>query len=142
VGQCLEHLAITNEVYLPPISDSLSGQGTRMVKEITLGWFARWFIQNFIEPSPKTKRASAPGKIVPGAQVGLSVVERFLRGNGAVRDIIRRAANHDVNHVRFKNPFIPLLRFTVGSGLLIITRHQKRHLLQAERVRQSPEFPK
>jgi len=142
VGQCLEHLAITNEVYLPPISASFSAQPDSVVQEITPGWFARWFMQNFIEPSPKTKRARAPGKIVPSQRVALSVVQRFRQGNDAVREMIHRAASHDVNHLRFKNPFVPLLRFTVGSGFLIITRHQKRHLLQAERVRQSAEFPR
>ena len=88
------------------------------------------------------KTGKATDKIVPGQRVGLSVVQRFRQGNDAVREMIHRAASHDVNHLRFKNPFVPLLRFTVGSGFLIITRHQKRHLLQAERVRQSAEFPR
>jgi hypothetical protein len=42
---------------------------------------------------------------------------------------------------RFKNPFIPVLRFTVGTGLEILAKHERRHLLQAERIRDSPEFP-
>jgi hypothetical protein len=32
------------------------------------------------------------------------------------------------------NPFVPLVRFTVGTGVEIVWRHQHRHLLQAERV--------
>ena len=37
--------------------------------------------------------------------------------------------------IRFRNPFIPLLRFTVGTGLEIVAKHESRHLLQAEGVR-------
>jgi hypothetical protein len=48
---------------------------------------------------------------------------------------------YDVNRIRFRNPFIPVLRFTVGTGLEILSNHQRRHLLQAERVRESLEFP-
>lgn len=55
---------------------------------------------------------------------------------------LARARGHDINRVRFRSPFLPLLRFTVGTGLQVITRHNHRHLGQAERVRQSPEFPR
>ncbi|HEV3038491.1 MAG TPA: hypothetical protein VHA33_12010 [Candidatus Angelobacter sp.] len=106
-----------------------------MVQDITLGWFARWFITSYIEPSPKTKRARAPRKIVPGVQVEPSILERFLRSNQAVRELIRQAGNYDVNRIRFKNPLLSVLRFTVGTGLEIVSRHEQRHLLQAERAR-------
>jgi hypothetical protein len=42
-----------------------------------------------------------------------------------------------VNRVRFRNPFIAVIRFTIGTGLEIIARHEDRHLLQAERIRDS-----
>ena len=61
----------------------------------------------------------------------------FGRSNQAVRGIIRPAAVHNVNRIRFKNPFIPGIRFTVGTGLQIICSHERRHLLQARRVKQS-----
>src|SRR5437764_13837718 len=44
VGQCLEHLCITNELYVPAIHASLTGKSVCAVQEITPGWFARWFI--------------------------------------------------------------------------------------------------
>jgi hypothetical protein len=37
---------------------------------------------------------------------------------------------------------VPLVRFTVGTGLQIIARHNHRHLLQAERVIDLPDFPR
>lgn len=141
VGQCLEHLCITNELYVPAISLSLQNKPVSPVRDITLGWFAQWFITSFIEPSPKTKRARAPRKIVPGVRVEPSVLDRFLRSNQAARELLRQAGSYDVNHIRFKNPFLPLLRFTVGTGLEIVPRHERRHLLQAERAKQAPGFP-
>jgi hypothetical protein len=56
-------------------------------------------------------------------------------------NLVRRASAYDVNCLRFRNPFIPLLRFTVGTGLEIISRHQQRHLLQAERTKQESALP-
>ena len=141
VGQCLEHLSVTNAVYVPAMSSSVAGRPLAVVSEITPGWFGRWFIRKYIEPSADTRRLRAPKKVVPGAQVEPSALDRFLSGNHEARAFVLRAGKHNVNRVRFRNPFIPGLRFTVGTGLEILVRHQRRHLLQAERVRARPEFP-
>jgi hypothetical protein len=141
VGQCLEHLYLTNEVYLGPMLTSLEARQPAVVQDITPGRLGRWFIRNFIEPSSKMKRVRAPRKIRPGAQIEPHILDRFLDSNHRARDLVLRARNYDVNRVRFRNPFIPVIRFTVGTGLEIISKHQRRHLLQAERFRESPEFP-
>jgi hypothetical protein len=141
IGQCLEHLLITNTVYVPAIADALANRPHGSAEEITPGWFGRWFIRSYIEPSAETKRGRAPKKITPAADVDATILERFLESNQRARDLVQRAAPYDVNRIRFKNPFIGIIRFTVGTGLQIISRHERRHLLQAERVRASAGFP-
>lgn len=142
VGQCLEHLCLMNEVYPPAISAALKEKPDSAVEQITPGWFGRWFIRNFADPSPSSKRVRAPSKIRPVGHVDLSVLERFLSGNKSCRQLILQARSKNVNRIRFWNPFIPGLRFTVGTGLEIIASHQRRHLLQAERVRDAANFPR
>jgi hypothetical protein len=141
VGQCLEHLSVANEVYLDAISKSLVPRQHAVVQEITPGRFSRWFIGNYIEASSRTKRARAPRKIAPGVEISPDILERFVRSNATARQVIDRARHYDVNRIRFTNPFVPVIRFTVGTGLEIISRHESRHLLQAERIRASAEFP-
>jgi hypothetical protein len=141
VGQCVEHLRASNDVVLPAIADSLTNRAPLAAEDITPGWFGRWFLRNFIEPSPQTIRARAPKKIVPATQVDHQILDLFLASNQAARELVRRASEYDVNRIRYRNPFIPVLRFTVGTGLLIVSRHQHRHLLQAERVKQAADFP-
>jgi hypothetical protein len=141
VGQCLEHLCKTNEAYFPAISSSLLGKPSSPVSEITPGWFGRWFISSYVEASPTTRRAAAPKMIVPSARVESSVLDRFLRSNQSARELVRHASNCDVNRIRFRNPFIPIIRFTVGTGLEIVSKHERRHLLQAGRAKGSSGFP-
>jgi len=140
VGQCLDHLCVTNDVYLPPMAAALEGKAKGMVEEIRPGWFGRLFLKKVIEPSAESIRAKAPKKIVPASRVNATVMERFLAGNQKLRKLIERASEYDVNRIRFRNPFIPVIRFTVGTGFAIVTRHQHRHLLQAERVKASGDF--
>ena len=113
-----------------------------VVEEIAVTRFGRWFIRRYIEPSAETARARAPRKIAPGAMVDAAILDRFFAGNDETRLVIARAGHHDVNRIRFVNPFVPLLRFTVGTGLEIVTGHQRRHLLQAERIKELRDFPR
>ena len=141
IGQCLEHLAISNEVYGGAIASALKGAPTGSTDQIRPGWFSRYFIREYIAPTEKRTRHQAPPKIRPAREVDASILQRFLNTNNQSRDLVARAAGVDVNQVRFKNPFVPLIRFTVGTGLEILAKHEQRHLLQAERVRTSPDFP-
>jgi DinB superfamily len=142
VGQCLEHLSVTTEAYLPAMSAALEGKANAPVEQITPGWLSRWFLRTFVEPSPNGRRVPAPGKIRPGPRVAATVIERFLASNRACREFIVRARSKDVNRIRFWNPLAPGVRFTVGTGLEIISSHEMRHLLQAERVRDAANFPR
>lgn len=137
IGQCLDHLTITNDVYLAAMTPALQNAPVNQVGDITPGWFGRYFIRNYMEPATGTRKAPAPRKIRPQPDVDGAVLDRFLRSNMAVRALIGRASTHDVNRLRFRNPFVPLLRFTVGTGFAIITSHQRRHLLQGERVKEA-----
>ena len=135
VGQCVDHLVVTNRVYLTAMSSALEGRGAGHADDLVIGWFGRWFIRNYADPVTARTRARAPGKIKPSPDVDAAVLEDFLASNAAARDFVQRCAGYDVNRIRFRNPFVPLLRFTVGTGLEILVRHQRRHLLQAEGIR-------
>jgi hypothetical protein len=142
VGQCLEHLAVTNEVYGRAIADALRSAPPGAADEIRPGWFARYFIREYIAPTEKKTRHKAPPKIRPVPDVDATILQRFLDTNNQTRALVERARPCDVNRVRFKNPFVPLIRFTVGTGLEILSKHEQRHLLQAERVLRAPGFPR
>jgi hypothetical protein len=126
---------------LPAISAALEGAENRRVDEIVPGWFSRWFIRTYIAANPGGTRARAPEKVKPAERVAPDVLDGFLRSIEAARALVRQVSNCDVKQIRYRNPFIPLLRFTVGTGFEIIAKHAGRHLFQAEAVTQSAAFP-
>jgi hypothetical protein len=141
IGQCLDHLLVSSEVYLPPMSRALDGRDPSPVDEIRPGWLGRLFIRTYIEPATQRRRGRAPGKIRPAKDVAPDILDRFLRSNDLARAFVRLASAHDVNRIRFVNPFVPLVRFSVGTGIEVLWRHEHRHLRQAGRVRQQTGFP-
>jgi hypothetical protein len=143
IAQCLDHLAVANRAYLGPMREALTEsqrRGSRRRGPIQPGWFSRWFIQT-LEPPPRRK-LPAPSKIVPAlGKNGAQVKRDFFAAQSEALELLQEAAAVDLNRARFANPFVPLLRFTVGTGFLVIVAHERRHLWQAERIRQRPGFP-
>jgi hypothetical protein len=143
IAQCLDHLAVANREYLGPMRHALTEarrRGGGSYRPIQPGWFSRWFIQS-MEPPPRRK-LPAPRKIVPAlGKHGEEVKRDFFAAQSETLELLKEAAGVDLNRTRFVSPFFPLLRFTVGTGFLVIVAHERRHLWQAERILQRPGFP-
>jgi DinB family protein len=142
VAQCLDHLNAGNHVYLGPIRDALERARQRNAwrrgpirPRLLEGWFIR-----SLEPQAGP-RLKAPRKIVPAARKSRAEVgEQWKRIQAELRELLQAAAPLDLNRTRFINPFIPLLRFSVGTGFLVLDAHERRHLWQAEKIRSHPRF--
>jgi hypothetical protein len=85
-------------------------------------------------------RSKAPQKIRPRLAPPLDdAVGQFLASQGEARTFLRRYAEIDLAGVRFPNPFIRGVRFSLATGLHVIAAHERRRLWQAWRVREAAE---
>jgi len=143
IAQCLDHLARGNVMYAKALRAALhESRAARKPRRepVRPGWLSAMFIRS-LEPPPKRKMR-APKKIVPASSANKDeVLQAFLHSQEAMRSVIWEGANLDLNRIRFRNPFVGFLRFTVGAGLMIIAAHDRRHLWQAQQVRCSTDFP-
>lgn len=143
VAQCLEHLAITNAMYGAAVAkgiESARARGLTGGGPIELPFFGGLFVRS-MEP-PVKRRFRAPGKVIPRTtKTRDEIVRGFAEGHRVLRELIRAAADIDVNRARFANPFLGFIRWTVGTGLSVGPAHDRRHIWQAENVTKAPGFP-
>ena len=142
IWQCLDHLARTNRNYCQAMLEAIAHQrqGISATAVAAPGWLSRKFIEK-MGPQAGT-RFKAMKKVIPAADGDAQVaLQDFLHSHVEVRRVVASWEQMDFNRVRFRNPFVPLLRFTVATGLLIINAHDSRHLCQAERVKATSGFP-
>jgi hypothetical protein len=142
--QCFDHLARINRVYCQALEAAVehpraTREGTP--QRVEPGLLASWFIEG-MEP-PVRIRFKALAKVTP-TEGGdpRDALQAYFKSHALVRHVLEFWDSVNFNRVRFKNPFVPLLRFTVGTGLMVINAHDRRHLWQAERVQDAPGFPK
>src|SRR6185312_116868 len=143
VAECLDHLAVFSNGYLAALEAAASRapSGGRAGEFRSAGFPSEKFLRA-AEPPPSFK-AKAPAKLAPRPTLNPEkILPEFLASLDRVTSFVRNTSGKDLNAVRFINPFIPLLRFTAGTGLLVLGAHARRHLYQAEQVLKEPDFPR
>jgi hypothetical protein len=136
VAQCLAHLGQMNSVLTAALrtavrqADKNSGMPR---KPILPGWFGRWFIGQM--EGPPRRKMKTPRQGIPEAhKSGEEILRAFIAAHDELRSLVHDARDLDLNRIRFRNPFIGFLRYSVGTALLVIGAHDRRHLWQARQV--------
>jgi hypothetical protein len=143
VAECLDHLAVANRVYLQamtPSADRARARGRVRRGPATPGIVGRWFVGVLEPPVARTRRVKAPSKIRPRVRPALADASRaFFASVEDVRAALQAHADVDLAGVRFPNPFIPGVRFSLATGFHVMAAHMRRHLWQAWNVRRAAE---
>ena len=143
IGQCMEHLNITTERYLPVLSKAIAdgrAAGRTSTVPLTMGFLERWFLQ-LMEPPPRMK-AKSPKAFT--ATTSLPLEATVARWNGLqakLDDCIRSADGLDFRRIKVRSQFGPI-SFSLGGTFLILLAHERRHLWQAREVRLDTAFPR
>ena len=146
IGQCLEHLAATNTLYEAAMRDAIERNEDHVLPGFGVyrpaGWPSRKFIQS-MEPPP-TRKFRAFRKIIPAASGyrAEEVLSRFRAAQQRLNEFVSQLREMDLGSIRFHNPILKGVRLTIGSGLLLIGAHNRRHLWQADNVTKSAGFPR
>jgi hypothetical protein len=138
VAQCLDHLATGNRVYLAamqPAAEAALEGGRLHRRPAQPGPIGRWFVRRLEPPVNPRFRTKAPRKIEPRVSPSLhDAATRFLTSLDEVRAFLWKYENVDLAGVRFPNPLVRGVRFSLATGLHVLAAHARRHLWQAHRV--------
>ena len=139
--ECIQHLMIVDGLYFPQIQAALD-TATRKDGDAPFrpSWFGRTFI-SYVSPDStrkiKTLRLFKP----PPAQTDVTIPAQFALQQKAFVHLIREADGAALNGNKFASPATRLIRLTLGEGLTMLATHQRRHLQQARRLTEHPDFP-
>lgn len=142
IGQCIEHLNITTERYLPVLRQAQAdarARGRLRSGPYALGLVESWFLRS-MEPPPRRRFRSGKGFVATADLDPATTMERFRTLNAQFDECIRAAEGIDLKTVKVKSQFGPV-SWTMNGTFLLLLAHQRRHLWQAREVRKEPSFP-
>lgn len=134
--ECYEHMNRYGETYLGYFEEALLKSpirnGSKKYKSGLMGgWSARSMEpQDVGVKSPmKTFRSMDP----KGEDLEVLVIDRFIKQQEAVLQILEQAKKKDLDKVKCRTT-IKILKFKFSDALLFFTNHNRRHILQVERI--------
>lgn len=142
VAECVAHLNLTSKAFLPLLRAAVAEGRIRKLGRVAryrrdlLGWLISLM--------------SGPMLVIGGFRFGrVKTTPAFVPGSGLDRDeviadfdqlqteqigVARAADGLPLNDLKIVSPFDARVRYNAYSALVILPRHQHRHLAQAERV--------
>ncbi len=142
VAECLDHLNLTLDLYLPKIDHAIvrAGREYRIPKEGSWCEPAETEALKQVEP-PVVAGSYAPPLTIPGPAVDPDwLVDHFHQSRDRYAQAVRRAFGLHLRGIRIVEPIYPAF-ISLGGTLGFLAAHDRRHMWQAERVRQAARFP-
>lgn len=139
VLECFAHVITTDRLYMARIED-LIGRAPRSTDAYKPSWFGRTFIKR-LEPGTGALRTFDMFR-PETAFDDLTVRDSFLAHTDDLLALLQRADGHNLNRPKLSSPVTRLVRFSLGEAFGVLVTHGRRHLDQAERLTQHPDFPK
>lgn len=140
---CFDHLNKSAQgVFIPKIDGAIA---TARARHLTSGGpfsysaFERWAIRT--NDAPAKMKFKAPKAMQPPPHLDLDQVRaEFLKWQDELSTRLRGADGLDLRRAKEVFPFWPL-KWSLGSLILMMIAHERRHVWQAREVRQNPSFP-
>ena len=144
MAQCLEHLAVTTRAWELIFADAISrgrqkykvGSSPRYTPTLVGGWLMR-------NAGPEVKRKfRAPSVFRPTESSNIQdALQSFLNSQERFLNFVSDSKGLDYNKTRVRSPVTPLMRYSLADAFVVVVVHNQRHLAQARRVRELPNFP-
>jgi hypothetical protein len=146
IGECFAHLNITNGYALGAIEKGIeNGRGKKGDGPFQYGFLVRKLVAS--QEPPAKKKFKAPKGFRPPAEIDPEkTIAEYQRNSSELKRLTKSADGLHLARVKVEMTAIsPLLRSFVkmplGGQFLLTTTHDRRHLWQAEQVRNDPAFP-
>jgi hypothetical protein len=137
IGQCLDHLIVTDSKYIPAfqqIADRTYHMRSWEKWSPFSGLFGKMLVRNVGEiPRRKMK---APRVIRPtDSKVGRDIMERFHAHLDKLLDLLSSCRDTDIDKIKITSPVSAFFTYSMRHAIQLIMQHEHRHLNQAVKVR-------
>ena len=143
VGECIEHLVITQNLYnskikeLQPLFET-SDKGEFKFKHT----FSGRMILKYVDPDSDTRSKTFKVFKPASKKINTSIFGSFCEEVEMMISFAEYMHGIDLTKLKISSPITKLLKMNVGDALLINLYHNRRHLNQAEKILNNTNFPK
>jgi len=137
IAQCLDHLIVSNNTYIPAIERVLSGNN-KMSWWQKINPFTGFIGRKGIDILRSKIKLKAPTIFKPSEQfISAGIVGRFATHQDIMKQYFDRVESGGHQDELINIPAVQAISLKIGDMMNVITEHERRHLEQARRVKRN-----
>lgn len=134
VLECLEHLNLYGNFYLPEIKNRIETSSTKATAEFKSGWLGNYFAQSML-PKDKLNKMKAFKSMNPiHSSLSKNTVTVFIDQQKQLLDLLNASRTVNLNKVKTSISITTLIKLKLGDTFRFVIYHNKRHVVQAKKV--------
>lgn len=140
--ECLEHLNLYGDFYLPEIERSIQTQGTPKPGAVfKSGFLGNYFAKSMLPQEKLNKMKTFKDKDPVGSKLSRQVLSRFLGQQESMLRLLKKAEKTDLSKVKTSISISRLIKLRLGDTFRVVVYHNERHIAQANKVLAQMELP-
>lgn len=136
IGQCFEHLIITNNLYFPNIQKVIDGtHHNNFFSKIPFSTdLIAVLMKNSLKPEQKRKMKTFEIFEPAVSNISETIIEDFAENQQKLIEMIESCKDFNLHKIKIAEPLSVALNLRLNDAFEILILHEKRHFLQAERA--------
>jgi DinB superfamily len=143
IGQCYDHLIISNRPYPRIIEDIVNGRRHASAWErvpLLPRVFARLLLRT-LRPDSGREVDARPNFRPSSSHIEPTIVGTFLEQQDRLLRLMEATRRLDLDGITITSPVVGFITYSLMDAYRIIVAHEQNHFVQASRVMTSPGFP-
>lgn len=136
VLECLEHLNLYGDFYIPEINKRLenaSNDGSSTLFQS--GLLGNYFAEVMQVKNGKINKMSSPKDKNPNnSMLSTQTIDKFIIQCDKLETLLNRATNVDLTKTKTAISLSPLIKLRLGDTFRVVVYHIERHIAQADRT--------
>lgn len=143
IGQCLDHLIVSDCLYFPALQKIAEGKFEMTAWERWSPFsslFGRMLVQLLQEKVKK--KVKAPKVLIPfSSQIDLGILERFQKHLDTLLEYLAACKTINLDRTHITSPVSKFVTYSLRNAITILIQHLHRHINQAMKVKKHNGFP-
>lgn len=140
VLECLEHLNLYGDFYLPEMKQKIQASSTQPEVSFKPGLLGDYFAKSMLPKEKLNKMKTFKDKNPLNASLDKSVIDKFIHQQMELLDLLNASRKVSLNKVKIQTSISSLIKLKLGDTFRFYINHIIRHLKQADNVLKDMNF--
>lgn len=132
--ECFEHLNLYGDFYIPEIKSRIENSKTVPEKNFKSGILGNYFAKSMLPKEKLNKMKTFKDKNPIDSTLYKTNIDRFISQQEEILNLLDQSRKIDLNKTKTSISISKLIKLKIGDTFRVVVYHNKRHIMQAEKI--------